>query len=66
MRGTTKTFLHPHIGPITLDCEVLLAASTSGEQSLVLYTARPGTDSAEKLQLLRVVGRETFAEPTPR
>lgn len=62
MRGLTKTFVHPHVGPITVECEVLLSASTSGELSLVLYTARPGTDSAGKLELLRVLGRETFAE----
>jgi transcriptional regulator with XRE-family HTH domain len=58
-RVCRKTILHPQVGPIALDCEVLLAAS--GEQSLVLYTARPGTDAAEKLALLRVLGRETFA-----
>jgi hypothetical protein len=62
MRGTTKTFVHPHVGPITLECEALLSASASGEQTLVLYTARPGTESAEKLALLRVLGRESFAE----
>lgn len=62
MRGSTKTVVHPQVGPIELECEVLLSASTSGEQSLVLYTARPGTDSAGKLELLRVLGRETFAD----
>jgi hypothetical protein len=36
---------------------------STGEQSLVLYTAQPGTDTGEKLQLLRVLGREKFAEP---
>jgi transcriptional regulator with XRE-family HTH domain len=66
MRGTTKTFVHPHVGPIELECEVLLSASTSGEQSLVLYTARPGTDSVGKLDLLRVLGRETFAKGEAR
>ena len=60
-RSAAKTIMHPDIGPLALDCEVLLTAS--GEQSLVLYTARPGTDAAEKLELLRVLGRETFAEP---
>ena len=60
-RSATKTFMHPEIGRLALNCEVLLAAS--GEQSLVLYTARPGTDAAEKLELLRVLGRETFAGP---
>ena len=62
LRATAKTFVHPQLGPIELECEVLLSASSAGEQSLVLYTARPGTDSAGKLELLRVLGRETFAE----
>jgi transcriptional regulator with XRE-family HTH domain len=67
---SAKTFVHPQIGPLELECEVLLSALASGEQSLVLYTARPGTGTAGKLELLRVLGRETFADgkawPTPR
>ena len=61
LRDCRKTILHPQVGPIEVECEELLAAS--GEQSLVIYTARPGTGAAEKLELLRVLGRETFAEP---
>lgn len=59
MRASAKTFIHPQVGPLALDCEVLLTAS--GEQSLILYTPRPGTDTKEKLELLRVLGREDFA-----
>ncbi len=59
MLTNTKTFLHPQVGRLALDCEVLLTAS--GEQSLILFTARPGTDTAERLELLRVLGRENFA-----
>lgn len=40
---------HPAIGPITLDCEILLTPSE--DQRLVIYTASPGTD---RLELLRV------------
>jgi transcriptional regulator with XRE-family HTH domain len=58
MRDSGKTFLHPQVGPLELDCVVLLVAS--GEQSLILYTARPGTDAAERLALLRVLGHERF------
>ncbi|MGW2957853.1 helix-turn-helix transcriptional regulator [Streptomyces sp. NPDC001220] len=53
-RATTKRFLHPTVGLLELDCEVLLNADT--HQQLVIHTARPGTDSHERLQLLRVVG----------
>jgi hypothetical protein len=60
MRNCTKTILHPEVGPLVLGSEVLL--DSTGEQSLVLYTAQPGTDTADKLELLRVLGREKFAE----
>lgn len=63
-RRSAKTFVHPQIGPLDVECEILLSAS--GEQSLVMYTARPGTDTVEKLELLRVIGRETFADDTVR
>ncbi|HEX4788746.1 MAG TPA: helix-turn-helix transcriptional regulator [Actinospica sp.] len=62
LRVSRKTIVHPHLGALTLDCEVLLAAS--GEQSLILLTARPGTQDAEKLALLRVLGSEHFADAT--
>ncbi|MEV5843099.1 helix-turn-helix transcriptional regulator [Streptomyces sp. NPDC051985] len=53
-RATTKRFCHPTVGLLELDCEVLLNADT--HQQLVVHTARPGTESYERLQLLRVVG----------
>ncbi|HET9168841.1 MAG TPA: helix-turn-helix transcriptional regulator [Actinospica sp.] len=62
-RSATKTLVHPEVGRLDLDCEVLLAPS--GEQKLILFTARPGTDTAEKLDLLRVLGHRPFAEPRP-
>ncbi|MFF7351416.1 MULTISPECIES: helix-turn-helix transcriptional regulator [Streptomyces] len=52
-RGSTKRFRHPVVGLLELDCEVLL---TDDHHCLVLHTARPGTESHERLQLLRVVG----------
>lgn len=60
LRATRKTFVHPQVGAIEVECEVLLSAS--GEQSLILYTAPPGSDAAQKLQLLRVLGHESFAD----
>ena len=56
-----KTFLHPEVGRMQLDCETLLAENDS--QILLVYTATPGTDSAERLRLLDVVGNQNFALP---
>ncbi|MER5542914.1 helix-turn-helix transcriptional regulator [Streptomyces sp. NPDC002586] len=53
-RSSTKRFRHPVVGLLELDCEVLL--SDDRRHHLVLHTARPGTESHERLQLLRVVG----------
>ncbi|MCX4880692.1 helix-turn-helix transcriptional regulator [Streptomyces sp. NBC_00847] len=53
-RASTKRFLHPVVGMLELDCEVLV--NSGHNQQLVIHTARPGTDSHERLQLLRVVG----------
>jgi transcriptional regulator with XRE-family HTH domain len=55
-----KTFLHPAVGPVELDCATLSAENDS--QILLVYTATPGTDSAERLRLLGVVGNQTFAD----
>jgi transcriptional regulator with XRE-family HTH domain len=48
-----KTIVHPELGPITLDCDVLTVAGT--DLRLVVYTADPASPDAEKLDLLRVV-----------
>ncbi|MFJ5828250.1 hypothetical protein [Streptomyces sp. NPDC093089] len=53
--------VHPVIGPVDLDSQVLLAPE--GEQRLVLHTPPPGTDAGERLALLRVVGAEQFTAP---
>lgn len=53
-RGATKRFRHPVVGLLELDCEILL--TDDHRHHLVLHTARPGTESYERLQLLRVVG----------
>ena len=60
LRAATKTLLHPEVGRLDLDCEVLLAPS--GEQKLILFTGRPGTDTADRLKLLRVLGHQRFAD----
>ncbi|WP_307163240.1 helix-turn-helix transcriptional regulator [Streptomyces rishiriensis] len=60
----TKRFLHPLVGLLDLDCEVLL--SHEHRQLLIIHTARPGTESHERLRLLRVVGLQDMSpQATP-
>jgi hypothetical protein len=54
-----KTLIHPQLGPIELDCQVLFTEDQS--QALLVLTAPPRTEGYEKLQLLAVLGHEHFA-----
>ena len=63
-RAATKRFLHPAVGLLELDCEFLL--SSGDHQLLVIHTARPGTESYERLQLLRVVGLQDMTPAAGR
>ncbi|WP_165063193.1 helix-turn-helix transcriptional regulator [Marisediminicola senii] len=56
---TTKHFLHPSVGPLELECQTLLDPEQS--HRLLVYTAVPGSESYEKLQLLSVVGAQSMA-----
>ena len=52
------------VGLLELDCEVLL--TPEHDQRLILHTAAPGTETAEKLELLRVIGLQRLAPETTR
>lgn len=53
-RSTQKTVVHPSVGRITLDCDVLTVAG--GDIRVVVYSAAAGTSAAQALELLRVTG----------
>jgi hypothetical protein len=53
-RPELKRIQHPDLGILELHCQVLYDADQV--QALLVYTATPGTESHEKLQLLSVVG----------
>ena len=59
----TKTFRHPAVGKITLDCDSLKL--TDRDQHLVLYTAPPGSRDADALALLNMLGPEGISARTP-
>jgi transcriptional regulator with XRE-family HTH domain len=52
--SNSKTILHPEVGAITLDCDVLTVAGS--DLRLVVYTAEPSSPDAERLRLAQVVG----------
>lgn len=56
----TKTFDHPVVGPVTVDCDSL--ALGERDQHLVLYSAAAGSRDAEALALLDVVGTQLRPE----
>ncbi len=53
-----KTIVHPELGEIDLDCQFLFTENRA--QSVLVFTASPGTEGHEKLQLLTVIGHEQF------
>ena len=55
----TKRFVHPQVGRLDIYCQLLLEPDQG--QSLLIFTATPGTESHEKLALLTVLGTDQFA-----
>ena len=55
-----KILIHPELGPIELDCQVLFTEDQS--QALLVLTAPPRSEGDEKLRLLAVLGHEHFAD----
>lgn len=56
--GSRKTVDHPRVGPLTLDCDILHV--TGSDLRLMIYTAEPGTEDAERLALLGVLGTQSL------
>jgi transcriptional regulator with XRE-family HTH domain len=54
-----KTVVHPEVGPITLDCDVLTVAGS--ELRLVVYTAEPSSRDADRLRLAQVIGLQELS-----
>ncbi|WP_199551902.1 helix-turn-helix transcriptional regulator [Streptomyces sp. N35] len=53
-----KRFVHPEVGALELTCQTLLEPGQS--HFLLVYTALPGSESYEKLELLSVLGTQTL------
>ncbi|MEJ2871332.1 helix-turn-helix transcriptional regulator [Actinomycetospora sp. OC33-EN08] len=55
-----KTIDHPAVGPVTLDCDTLVVATD--DVRIMVYTADPGTEDAERLELAIVLGTQALVE----
>ncbi|HEX5405885.1 MAG TPA: helix-turn-helix transcriptional regulator [Pseudonocardiaceae bacterium] len=53
-----KTIDHPQVGMLTLDCDVLTVAGS--DLRIMVYTAEPGTEDADRLALINVLGTQTL------
>lgn len=53
-----KHFVHPEVGALELNCQRLIDPAQG--HSLMVYTATPGSESYEKLEVLRVIGAQTL------
>lgn len=56
-----KTFRHPVVGPVSVNCDVLDISDR--DQQVLIYTADPGTPSENALRLLSVVGTQRMDAP---
>ncbi|MFG1928487.1 helix-turn-helix transcriptional regulator [Cryptosporangium sp. NPDC048952] len=56
----SKTFQHPVVGPVTVNCDALDVADR--DQRVVIYTAIPGSASEEALRLLSVIGTQRMGD----
>jgi transcriptional regulator with XRE-family HTH domain len=57
-----KTIDHPLVGPVTLDCDVL--AVRGSDLRVMVYTAQPGSEDADRLALLTVLGTQEIGSGT--
>jgi transcriptional regulator with XRE-family HTH domain len=54
-----KTFVNPLVGTVRLDCQILTAGNEA--ERLVVFAPAPGSEDADKIELLAVVGGQQFA-----
>ncbi|MEV6426529.1 helix-turn-helix transcriptional regulator [Nocardia sp. NPDC051463] len=57
-RSATKSVDHPELGHLVLECDTLLVPDS--DQTVIVYSAAPGTAAASALDLLRITGTQQF------
>jgi PAS domain-containing protein len=64
LRSARKTVIHPHVGLLRFDCEVLVG--DEHDQRLVLHSTPVGSETYERLELLCVIGIQDLASAPRR
>ncbi|MFE5030976.1 MULTISPECIES: helix-turn-helix domain-containing protein [unclassified Streptomyces] len=59
LEASRKTVVHPQVGVLTLDCDHLRVEEH--DLRILVYSAEPGTEAAEKLELISVLGTQSLA-----
>jgi transcriptional regulator with XRE-family HTH domain len=57
--ASRKTIAHPEVGSVTLDCDILTVRGS--DLRLIVYTAAPGSEDAQKLALVTTIGLQAFS-----
>ncbi|MCT9079605.1 helix-turn-helix transcriptional regulator [Streptomyces fulvoviolaceus] len=60
LEASRKTIEHPQVGLLTLDCDLLRVEGN--DLHILVYSAEPGTEAAEKLELISVLGTQALVE----
>jgi hypothetical protein len=58
--GRHKVIDHPDVGHITLECDTLVVAAN--DLRIMIYTAEPDTEDAERLSLAIVLGTQSLID----
>ncbi|MEU6140501.1 helix-turn-helix transcriptional regulator [Streptomyces sp. NPDC047081] len=58
LEASRKTVEHPQVGLLTLDCDLLRV--DGNDLHILVYSAEPGTEAAEKLELISVLGTQNL------
>jgi hypothetical protein len=58
-----KAIDHPDVGELELDCDVL--SVHGADLRIIVFTAAPGSEAADKLRLLSVLGSEDMSTRHP-
>ncbi|MGP4088163.1 helix-turn-helix domain-containing protein [Streptomyces sp. KR55] len=58
LSSTRKRLVHPHVGPLDVQCDVVLGSATG--HRMVIFRPQPGSSTAEHFEFLQVLGEQTF------